>query len=310
MLSLLSLLQVRRDWPGGVLAERLGVTPRTVRRDVDRLRSLGYHVTSTPGPVGGYRLEAGSDLPPLLFDDDQAVAVAVALRDAASTGVDVEEAAERALASVRQVMPSHLRHRVDGIAFTRTAAGPRVDPAVLSAVSEAVRVRTTLRLDHGDAEGPPRRVEPHGLVARHGRWYLVAWDLDRDDWRTFRLDRVRPRTPTGPRFVPREVPTGSAAGFVEARSRGSDEPDRWPCTGTVEVAGSAEEVSTWFEAGSVVPVDDRTCSVEVGSWSWAGVLALVMRLGVPFRVVGPPELAAAARTGADLLRLAADPAPD
>ncbi|MGY2080064.1 helix-turn-helix transcriptional regulator [Modestobacter sp. SYSU DS0657] len=211
LLALLSLLQARRDWPGAVLAERLGVTPRTVRRDVDRLRELGYPVQAVKGPDGGYRLAAGAQLPPLLFDDDQAVALAVALRVAAASGAGITEAAARALATVRQVMPARLRHRVDAVQVTPVPAdGDQLDPAVLVALTTAIRAREVLRFDHaaassGDdpAQPPPlRRVEPHHLVSRAGRWYLVGWDLDRADWRTFRADRISPRTPTGPRFTP------------------------------------------------------------------------------------------------------------
>ncbi|MFD8961923.1 helix-turn-helix transcriptional regulator, partial [Streptomyces anulatus] len=246
LLALLSLLQARRDWPGRLLAERLKVSPRTVRRDVDRLRELGYPIAAFKGPDGGYRLDAGAQLPPLLFDDDQAVALAVALRTAAATGAGIGEAAARALTTVRQVMPARLRHRVDALRVTaveRTGGPPRpqADPRVLVTLSAAVHAREVLRFDHSPgyapppAEAPPavRRVEPHRLVTWGGRWYLVAWDLDREDWRTFRADRITPRTPTGPRFAPREVPGGDVAAFVAARFQGSDAPGAWPCRGEV-----------------------------------------------------------------------------
>ncbi len=160
MLALLSLLQSRRDWPGQALADRLQVTTRTVRRDVDRLRELGYSIAAAKGPDGGYRLAAGSELPPLLFDDEQAVAIAVALQSSSSTGVDLDDAAARALTTVRQVMPSRLRHRIDGIRFTDTGPALRVDPKVLETVSAAVRDRRTFRFDYGeDTDRPPRAVE-------------------------------------------------------------------------------------------------------------------------------------------------------
>lgn len=168
MLALLSLLQSRRDWPGQVLARRLEVTPRTVRRDVDRLRELGYSITAVKGPDGGYRLAAGSELPPLLFDDEQAVAIAVALQSAPSTGVDLDEAAARALTTVRQVMPSRLRHRIDGIRFTDAGVSARVDPKVLETVSTAARNRQLLRFDYsGNESRPPRRAEPHEIGRAH-----------------------------------------------------------------------------------------------------------------------------------------------
>jgi predicted DNA-binding transcriptional regulator YafY len=227
MLALLSLLQMRRDWPGPVLAERLDVTPRTVRRDVDRLRELGYTIASSKGPDGGYRLSAGSDLPPLLFDDEQAVAVAVALQTATTSVAGIEEGALRALATVRQVMPARLRSRVDALRVTAVprdgAEHPKVDTEHLIAIGTAVRAHEILRFDY-DAPNwtgeerpwqPPRRVEPHHLVTWGGRWYMISWDLDRTDWRTFRVDRMTPKSPPGPRFSPR------ASGSVsEAPRRG------------------------------------------------------------------------------------------
>jgi predicted DNA-binding transcriptional regulator YafY len=225
LLSLLSLLQARRDWPGSLLAERLDVSPRTVRRDVDRLRELGYPVQAVKGPDGGYRLDAGTELPPLLFDDEQAVALAVALQIAVTSGAGIEDTALRALTTVRQIMPARLRHRIDALQVTAVDRGgtrpaPQVDSAVLVTLGAAVRAREVLRFDYDTASpngasrddrsaAPPRRVQPHHLVTRGGRWYLVAWDLDRDDWRTFRADRIIPHTPTGPRFVPRDVPGGA-----------------------------------------------------------------------------------------------------
>ncbi|WP_254069751.1 helix-turn-helix transcriptional regulator [Pimelobacter simplex] len=301
MLSLLSLLQTRRSWPGPVLAERLEVTPRTVRRDVDRLRELGYAIEAAKGPDGGYRLAAGTDLPPLLFDDDQAVALAVALQHVAASGVDVGEAAVRALATVRQVMPSRLRHRIDGIAFESTPAPGRaaVDPAVLAAVSAAVRDTRTLSFDYagGGEDVVRRRTEPHALVARGGRWYLVAWDLDRADWRTFRLDRLAPQ-PGGVRFTRRPLPAPDAVAFVAARARGATArtDDRWPCTGQVDLPLPAREVAPWLGDGTLEELPGGGTRITVGSWSWTGVLALVARFDVPFTIVGPEQLRVAAGT--------------
>jgi predicted DNA-binding transcriptional regulator YafY len=319
MLALLSLLQSRRDWPGPVLAERLEVTPRTVRRDVDRLRGLGYTITAAKGPDGGYRLAAGSELPPMLFDDEQAVAIAVALQGVPSSGVDVEEAAARALATVRQVMPSRLRHRVDGIRFTGSGPRERVDASTLEAVSGATREHRTLRFDYRDATDPhpvtphqpaphqpaPRRVEPHAVVARHGRWYLVAWDLDRDDWRTFRLDRMAPKVPTGARFTPRPVPSGDARTFLAARSKGSEGADAWPCSGELLVRLPAAEVVPWLGDGELLEADGDACRIRVGSWSWTGVLSWALRFDAPFTVVGPTALVEAAADLADRVAAAA-----
>lgn len=317
MLTLLSLLQTQRDWPGHVLAERLDVSPRTVRRDVDRLRELGYRIGAIKGPDGGYRLSAGSELPPLLFDDAQAVAIAVALQSVPSSGVDLDEAAARALATVRQVMPSRLRHRVDGIRFTGSATSTRVDPAVLEAVSAAARDRHVLRFDYASpsaspADRPARRTEPHAVVAREGRWYLLAWDLDHDDWRTFRLDRMTPRIPTGPSFAPRELPAADAQTFLAARAKGSDAEDRWPCIGELVIELPLRDVAPWIGAGteigdgSVRELDDGTCRVTIGSWSWVGVLAAVARFDAPFTVIGPEPLREAAALLAGRFAAASD----
>lgn len=317
MLALLSLLQTQRDWPGRVLAERLEVSPRTVRRDVDRLRELGYRIGAIKGPDGGYRLAAGSELPPLLFDDEQAVAIAVALQSVPSSGVDLDEAASRALATVRQVMPSRLRHRVDGIRFTGSENPTRVDPAVLEAVSAAVRDRHALRFDYAPPSGagpysgtdrPPRRTEPHAVVAREGRWYLLAWDLEHDDWRTFRLDRMTPRIPTGPSFAPRDLPAVDAQTYLAARAKGSDAEDHWPCIGEVVIALPARDVAPWIGDGTLEELDDGSCRITVGSWSWTGVLAAVTRFDAPFAVVGPEPLREAAAMLAGRFAAASDAA--
>ncbi|WP_440708179.1 helix-turn-helix transcriptional regulator [Herbiconiux sp. YIM B11900] len=296
LLSLLSLLQTQRDWPGPVLAERLEVSHRTVRRDVDRLREMGYSIQATMGPDGGYRLDAGSELPPLLFDDDQVVALAVALQAAAVTGLGIEEAAVRALATLRQVMPSRLRHRLSALEFTAIpgragdAATDPVSTDVLIALSTAVRAREVLRFDYTG----PRRVEPHHLVTSQGRWYLVAWDLDRDDWRLFRADRITPRTPTGPRFTPRGLPGGvSAAAYVSARFTGSGTTDRWPCTGTVILSRPAASVLPFAGDGLVEDLGPGRCRLESGAWSWVGLAASLNRFDTEVEVLHPPELRAA-----------------
>ena len=310
LLNLLSLLQTRRDWPGALLAERLEISHRTVRRDVDRLRELGYRIQATMGPDGGYRLDAGSELPPLLFDDDQVVALAVALQTATVTGAGIEEATLRALTTVRQVMPSRLRHRLDALDFTtvpRPGDGPAVQVSadVLLALSAAVRAREVLRFDYADADADvepgadateprlPRWVEPHHLVTSHGRWYLVAWDLERDDWRIFRADRITPRTRTGPRFGPRELPGGDAKGYVSARFKGSAEANAWPCTGTVVLHLAARAVLPFAGDGTVEPLGPDRCRYTAGSWSWIALAASLNRFDTDIDVVGPPELAEA-----------------
>lgn len=328
LLSLLSLLQARRDWPGALLAERLDVSPRTVRRDVDRLRELGYPVAAMKGPDGGYRLDAGTELPPLLFDDEQAVALAVALQIATASGAGIEEAAARALNTVRQVLPARLRHRVDTLRVTavdrpESRPGPQVDSGVLMAIGAAVHAREVLRFDYspvsapgpvrpeaegeGEAEGaggrgalppPPRRVEPHHLVTWGRRWYLVAWDLERGDWRTFRADRIAPRTPTGPRFTPRELPGGSVADFITARFRGTtaatgDGVGGWPCRGEVILSLPAAEVLRHTRDGIVEELGPDRCRLVLGSWSWPGLVAAIGRFDADIEVIGPPELRSA-----------------
>ncbi|MET9338390.1 WYL domain-containing protein [Nonomuraea sp. NPDC003804] len=301
LLALLSLLQVRRDWPGALLAERLDISPRTVRRDVDRLRELGYPIVATKGPDGGYRLDAGTELPPLLFDDEQAVALAVALQIATTAGAGIEEAAARALNTVRQVMPVRLRRRIDTLRVTAVErpAGPpypQVDSSVLVALSAAVHAREVLRFDyrHGpDDTGdqtPPRRAQPHHLVTWDGCWYLVAWDLDREDWRTFRADRITPRTPTGPRFTPRELPGGDVAAFVADRFRGSDGSGDWPCRGEVILDLPAAAVSRYTRDGVVEELGPDRCRLVLGSWSWPGLAATIGRFDADIEVVGPAEL--------------------
>lgn len=321
ILTLLSLLQTRRGWSGQELAERLEVTPRTVRRDIDRLRELEYRIEAWKGPAGGYRLAAGSELPPLRFDDEQAVAIAVALRGAPALGVDIDEAATRALETVRQVMPSRLRHRVDGIRFTGPAdpaTSPRVDPAVLEVVSEAARERRVLRFDYAPESGAsapdssrpalPRRVEPHAVIAQGRRWYLVAWNLDRSEWRIYRLDRLTPRSPLGASFDERSIPTGNAATFLAARFKGASDDNEWPCSGEVLLRVPASAAASWLPAAAVTEVDATTCRVRLGSWSWTGILASLARFDADFQVVGPRELSA--ESAALAARFAAATSPD
>ncbi|GAA4194655.1 WYL domain-containing protein [Streptosporangium oxazolinicum] len=300
LLALLSLLQTRRDWSGTVLADRLGISLRTVRRDVERLRELGYPIAAVKGPDGGYRLGAGTELPPLLFDDEQAVALTVALRIVATTpGNGLAEPAERALNTIRQVMPSRLRHRIDALRVTAverpvTRPAAPVDGDALLSISAAVHAREILRFDYGGeaTDKPPRRVEPHHVVTWDGRWYLIAWDLDRDDWRTFRADRITPRTPNGPRFTPRVLPGGDVATFVTGTFRGGsgDAPGDWPCQGTVILDLPAATVALYTRDGLVEEIGPHRCRLTLGSWSWTGLAAAVARYDADIDVVGPGEL--------------------
>ncbi|MFJ8861134.1 helix-turn-helix transcriptional regulator [Streptomyces sp. NPDC102451] len=320
LLALLSLLQTHRDRSGDDLAGRLGITPRTVRRDIDRLRELGYPVRAAKGPSGGYRLDAGAHLPPLLFDDGQAVALALALRSAESDETIGEDAA-RALVTVRQVMPPRLRRRIDTLRVTAVrppgAAGASpVGTGLLAELGRVIDAREELRFDYGadaagasgvsgaagvpgasgaaGAAGWPRRVQPHHLVTWRDRWYLVAWDLDRDDWRTFRADRIRPRTPTGPRFTPRELPGEDVAAFVAGRFRGTDgSTTDWPCRGEVVLGLPAEAVAPFARDGIVEELGPDRCRLTLGSWSWTGLATTIGHFDADIQVIGPPELTSA-----------------
>ncbi|QOV33355.1 WYL domain-containing protein [Streptomyces ferrugineus] len=302
LLALLSLLQTRRDWSGEDLAQRLAVTPRTVRRDMDRLRGLGYPILTFKGPAGGYRLDAGSHLPPLLFDDDQAVALAVALQTAA-TDTTIGEDAARALATIRQVMPPRLRHRIDTLRVTAVQSPENADATpvgsqVLVDLGNAIRAHVELRFDYGRNEPvgdeQPRRTQPHHLVTWRGHWYLVAWDLDRADWRTFRVDRITPRTPTGPRFTPRELPGGDVSAFIISRFRGSDGTTAdWPCQGEVILNLPATAVAPFAQDAVVEELGPDRCRLTLGSWSWTGLAATIGRFDTDITVIGPPELSTA-----------------
>ncbi|MEU6763423.1 WYL domain-containing protein [Streptomyces sp. NPDC046853] len=330
LLALLSLLQTHRDWSGDDLAERLDITPRTVRRDIDRLRDLGYPIRTFKGPLGGYRLDAGSQLPPLLFDDGQAVALALALQSAATSST-IGDDAVRALATVRQVMPPRLRRRIDMLQVTAVQApeaGSDASPVgtqVLVELSRAIHAREELRFDyrrfdyeyaaHADSDrGPeatapaehPRRVQPHHLITWRGRWYLIAWDLDRDDWRVFRADRIRPRTPTGPRFAPRALPGGDGgrdgdgsssggggdvAAFITGRFRGTDGTTTdWPCRGEVVLDLPAQSVAPFVQDGIVEELGPDRCRLTLGSWSWTGLAATIGHFDSDIHVIGPPQL--------------------
>ena len=307
LLRLLSLLQARRDWPGPELADRLGVTTRTVRNDVQRLRALGYPVHATPGVAGGYRLGAGAALPPLLLDDDEAVAVAVGLRTAAGgTVTGIQETSVRALAKLEQVLPSRLRHQVNALQTATVqipAPGPTVDPAVLTAIAGACRDHHRLRFDYRDHDGSASRrtVEPHRLVHERGRWYLVAWDVDREDWRTFRADRIEPRHPTGPRFTPREPPGGDLETYL-LRGVGAA---TWRYRARVRVHAPAAAVAERVPPAVLVEaVDDHSCIVSAGSDTPHMLAVYLGMLDADFEVEEPPELVERLRTLADRYRRA------
>ena len=290
LLRLLSLLQTRSDWTGPALAERLGVTTRTIRNDVERLRNLGYPVDATSGVAGGYRLGAGAALPPLLLDDEEAVAVAVGLRTASSlTGI--AETSVRALAKLEQVLPSRLRGRVQALAATTVEVpgrGPTVAADVLTTLAAVCRDHERLRFDYEGSEFP-RYVEPHRLAHARGRWYLVAYDLDRADWRTFRVDRLTPKIPTGPRFTPREPPTGDLASYVAAKLGTA----MWRYRAEVRVHASAAVLAARLPPGvEILEPGEESCLVAVGSDNPEMLATYIGLMGADFDTSGPPELLA------------------
>ncbi|MFE2541056.1 helix-turn-helix transcriptional regulator [Actinacidiphila glaucinigra] len=307
LLRLLSLLQSRRDWTGPELAERLDVTARTVRRDVERLRALGYPVHATPGTAGGYRLGAGAALPPLLLDDDEAIAVALCLRTGAGGSVEgIEETSLRALAKLEQVLPSRLRRRaqaMEAVAVARPASQPgAVAQEVLTAIGAACRDHERLRFDYRAHGGTASRrtVEPHSLVHHGRRWYLLAWDNDRQDWRTFRVDRMDPRSPTGPRFAPRRPPA-DAASYV---ARGVTSR-AYRHQAVVVVHAPAEAVAEYAGYATVESTGPDSCVLRTGSESLDALAVYIGMLGVDFEVREPPELAERLRVVADRLARAA-----
>lgn len=296
LLRLLSLLQSRPDWTGTELAERLGVTSRTVRNDIDRLRHLGYPVDATRGAVGGYRLGAGAALPPLLLDDEEAVAIAIGLRTAVGGSIaGIEEISLRALAKLEQVLPSRLRRRVNAmqtytIPVPPDGPAPTVDAAALSTIAAACRDHEVMRVDYRDHAGSATRrtVEPHRLVNWGRRWYLVAWDVDRADWRTFRVDRIGPRTPTGPRFTPRALPDDDLAAYVSRRVSSA----AWRYRARVLVHAGAEAVLRRINpaVGVVEAVDADSCVLDTGADTIETLAVHLGRLGFDFDVTDPPEL--------------------
>lgn len=296
LLRLLSLLQTPREWTGPELADRLTVSTRTIRNDVERLRSLGYPVHATRGNVGGYRLGAGANLPPLLLDDDEAVAVTVGLRAAATAGIaGIEDTALRALEKLEKVMPHRLRRRVSALAQYTVAVPPDtpaagVAPQTLSRLAHACRDHERVTMDYTAHDGTTtvRTVEPHRLVTWGRRWYLVAYDTDRGDWRTFRADRITPRPGGGERFAPREFPGGDVAAHVS----GGVSAASWRYRTRVVIHAPAETVAARLTpaVGVVEPLDENTCALETGADS---VETLALHLGLldaDFRVSGPPEL--------------------
>jgi predicted DNA-binding transcriptional regulator YafY len=294
-LRLLSLLQARRYWPGPLLAERLEVSPRTLRRDVERLRELGYPVDANPGVDGGYALAPGASLPPLVVDDDEAMALAIAVQ----SHLD-DQAALRALTKIVQVMPRRLRARLTALrtatATTPPWTAPPIDHAILTTLALACRDSERVRLHYRAIDGnhTRREVEPYQLVPFGRRWYLVAYDLARHDWRTFRIDRITAAEGAGTSYGPRPLPYDDVAQFVRANVLGGTQQGRYAVE--VVVAAPAETVGSHFGRWADIQVVTPTsCRVLLETDSLDGPLFSLGALGTDFRVVGPPELAAAAK---------------
>jgi predicted DNA-binding transcriptional regulator YafY len=294
LLDLLSLLQTRRDWPGAELAGRLEVSGRTIRRDVDRLRVLGYPVDALTGPAGGYRLRAGSAMPPLLLDEEEAIAIAVGLSTAARASVTgIEETSIRALVKLEQVLPTHLRRRVAALAsatFAPAAAGPTVDPQHLTTIAAACRDSECVRFGYHSRDGTEtrREVEPHSLVNLGRRWYLVAWDRGREDWRTFRVDRLSRPGAAGARFTPRTLPATDAAAYVAQNIAGAGR--RYEARVTLHA--SAEEIAARvpYVAGALEPIDGHRCEYRPSDHDLHWLAIRIAMLDVDVDVHEPPEL--------------------
>jgi predicted DNA-binding transcriptional regulator YafY len=294
LLTLLSLLQERREWPGGALAERLEVSGRTIRRDIERLRALGYPVESLTGPAGGYRLRAGTAMPPLLLDDDEAIAIAVGLRTAARASVrGIEETSVRALVKLEQVLPAHLRRRVRAFSaatMAMPAEGPVVDAQALSVIAAACRDSERVRFAYSGRDGTAsrREVEPHSLVNLGRRWYLVAWDTRRRDWRTFRVDRLSGPASTGVRFAPRELPAKDPATYVAQRM--SAAPSRYEARITLHSSVEALRRYVPPHWGHLEPIDDESCEYRTGDDDLDWLALRITMFRVDFEIHEPPEL--------------------
>jgi predicted DNA-binding transcriptional regulator YafY len=295
MLRLLSLLQTHRYWPGPELSERLEVSARTLRRDVDRLRELGYTVDAVRGAAGGYQLRAGGTLPPLLLEDEEAVAIAVGLRTAATSAVSgTDDWSVQALSKVLSLMPPRLRRRMDAVASQTDSPGPWegapvVDAAVLTTLAQACRDSELLRFDYTarQADVTHRRVEPLRLVSLGRRWYLVAYDRDRADWRSFRLDRVTAPEPTGERFRARELPAEDALAFVQQGIRRM--PQRHAVR--VRVAMAADDLAARVGRWGSVSADGEGCVLEMNVDDLDWPVMVLAGSGAEFVVEAPAELA-------------------
>jgi predicted DNA-binding transcriptional regulator YafY len=296
LLKMLSLLQAPRDWPGSELATRLDVSGRTIRRDVERLRDLGYPVEAAMGAIGGYRLVGGTAMPPLLLDDEEAVAIAIGLRTVVAHAIDgVEEASVRALVKLQQVLPPRLRTRVGALSVaTVTLVGDAatLDPEELTLIAKVIANRGLLRFDYraNDRTESSRLVEPHSLVAAGRRWYLVAFDNDRDDWRIFRADRVRDPRQVAGRAEARELPAQDAAAFV--RTRLYDLAPTYEAVATLQSSAEQVRLRLGDASGDLEPIDEHHCRVRLQADTLEWLAFRLALFDCEFEVHEPPELVA------------------
>ncbi|MEV4128336.1 YafY family protein [Nocardia sp. NPDC049707] len=300
MLELLSLLQSKRSWQAAELAARLDTSPRTLRRDLDRLRTLGYPVSASRGRSGGYRLVAGRAMPPLLFTDDEAVALVIGLRIAALTHLG--EAADGALRKLERNVPTRLRSRIHALTASTVAASRTMralDPRIMQTLASAAHEHLDVRFEYTDRAGrhTERRVQPHRQVALGRRWYLLGWDLDREGWRTYRIDRIGAVTTPGTTFIPREPPPDDSVSFVQDSTRMPATARRGVVRFGAPVSVVAERLGA--EAGALEAIDDTSCryTTSVDSWEWLAVA--LAAVGEPYTIEAPPELIACSKDLAD-----------
>ncbi|MEU8817266.1 WYL domain-containing protein [Actinoplanes sp. NPDC048796] len=327
ILRLLSLLEARVEWRGAELAARLDVSARTLRRDVDTLRELGYPVNAVMGAGGGYRLGAGGRLPALVLDDDQAIAIALALQTAPATVTGIDDAVARALTTLRQVMPARLRAASEAFEVTSLRnywefSAPPIDVGTLRTVGAAIRTARVLRFDYLDPDGcvtepgrpgfrPPREVEPHHLVVWAGRWYLIARGHRDREWHTYRVDRIRPHTPGGGAvFTPQPLTRDDLTRLVVRNPDRGDTPGRWQCVGSAVLELPAEVAARWAPGGSVVePAGADRSRLTIGGWSWAGIAGLFITFDTDLSEVEPAELRSAMDQISRRLKAATTPSP-
>ena len=294
LLRLLSLLQMRQEWTGPELANRLNITTRTVRRDIDKLRDLGYPVEANVGVGGGYRLGAGAEMPPLLLDDQEVLAVAVGLNTVAAGGIaGIQDASAGALTKLRQVMPTRLRHRLDALSVDsvpRNASWTSIPADRLTDIATTCHRHERLRFDYRKADGTESRrdIEPYRVVRNGSRWYLIGWDLARADWRSFRIDRMEPKTPTGPRFSPRELPEGGAGAYL-ARSIGAVHR---AATARVRVHAPLTDIAAMVsdEWATIESGDDSACELRVYSKSLTSIARWLRAFNADFDILEPEAL--------------------